>query len=184
MRWLRWLVVPLLVVPLAWLLSAGLGRDPSEIPSPFIGRAMPSFTLTTIDGRTVSSAELRGRPLVVNFWASWCGPCVAEHAVLLDARERFGEAATIVGILYDDTPEGARDFLGTYGDGGWSNVLDPGGATRIDFGVTGPPETFFVDAQGVIRHKQYGPVTAAVVESELAPLVAGADGGSAAGSAR
>ncbi len=172
MRNLRWLIVPLLVIPVGWLLLAGLGRDPSEIPSPFIGRPMPGFTLTTIDGDTVSADELRGRPAVVNFWASWCGPCVAEHAVLIEAQEQLGEAAAIGGILYDDTTDGARDFLARYGDGGWPNLLDPSGTTRIDFGVTGPPETFFVDGDGIIRYKHYGPVTADVIAEHLAPLAA------------
>ena len=172
MRVLRWLVVPLLVVPIGLLLFSGLGRDPSEIPSPLIGQPVPEFTLTTIDGATLSSADLRGRPLVVNFWASWCGPCVEEHGVLLAAQERYGEAATIVGILYNDTADGARGFLARYGDGGWATLTDPSGSTAIDFGVTGPPESFFVDAGGIVRHKQYGPVTDAVIDAQLAPLVA------------
>ncbi|MEO8511265.1 MAG: DsbE family thiol:disulfide interchange protein [Chloroflexota bacterium] len=172
MRLLRWLVVPLLVIPIGLLLFSGLGRDPSEIPSPLIGQPVPAFTLTTIDGTSVSSEDLRGRPLVVNFWASWCGPCVEEHAVLLEAQDRYGEAATIVGVLYNDTADGARGFLARYGDGGWATLTDPSGGTAIDFGVTGPPESFFVDATGIVRYKQYGPVTGAVIDAQLAPLMA------------
>lgn len=171
MRHLRWLLVPLLVVPLGWLLFTGLGRAPAEIRSPLIGRPMPAFALTTIDGTPISSAALRGRPVVVNFWASWCGPCVAEHAVLLDAQARYGDDVALVGILYDDTPDGARGFLARYGDGGWPTLLDPSATTRIDYGVTGPPETFFVDADGTVRSKQYGPVTAAVIDAQLVPLL-------------
>ena len=172
MRLLRWLLVPLLVVPVGLLLFSGLGRDPAEIPSPLVGKPVPAFTLTTIDGSTLSSAELRGRPYLVNFWASWCGPCVEEHGVLLDAQERFDGQATIVGILYNDSPDAARGFLARYGDGGWPTLEDPSGGTAIDFGVTGPPETFFVDAAGIVRFKQYGPVTPAVIDEHLAPLVA------------
>lgn len=172
MRLLRWLVVPLLVVPVGLLLFSGLGRDPSEIPSPLIGQPLPDFTLTTLDGATLSSADLRGRPLIVNFWASWCGPCVEEHGALLEAQKRYGDTATIVGVLYNDTADGARGFLARYGDGGWATLIDPSGGTAIDFGVTGPPESFFVDADGIVRYKQYGPVTPAVIDAQLAPLVA------------
>lgn len=172
MRLLRWIIVPLLVIPLGMLLFFGLGRDPSEIPSPLVGQPVPDFALTTIDGAPLSTADLRGRPFLVNFWASWCGPCVEEHGVLLEAQERFGDAATIVGVLYNDTADGARGFLARYGDGGWATLEDPSGTTAIDFGVTGPPETFFVDANGIVRFKQYGPVTAAVIAQQLAPLVA------------
>ena len=169
-RRLRWIVVPIVVVPLTAVLFTGFGRDPSVIPSPLIGKPMPSFSLTALDGHTVSSAELAGKPLIVNFWASWCAPCVQEHPVLLDTARRYGERVAIVGILYNDTAEGAAGFLARYGDGGWPDLLDPSGGTAVSFGVTGPPETFFVDASGVVRGKQFGPVTADVVTAQLAAL--------------
>ncbi len=74
MRYARWLLVPVLAVPLAWILFTGLGRDPSEIPSPLIGEPMPDFELTTLDGEALISADLAGRPVIINFWASWCIP--------------------------------------------------------------------------------------------------------------
>ena len=170
--WLRWLVLPLVAVPLIWLLFAGFGRDPREVPSPLIGRPIPDFSLTSIDGRVVTADSLRGRPLLVNFWASWCIPaCVDEHPVLIDAERRHGDELVIVGILYDDTPDGARAFLDRYGDGGWMHLLDPGGRVAIEFGVTGPPESFLVDAEGVIRFKHSGPLTPDVLEPELAELL-------------
>ena len=83
MRHLRWLLVPLLVIPVGWLLFTGFGRDPREVASPLIGRPAPAWTLTSLDGETLSSADLAGRPYVVNFWASYCIPaCVDEHPVL------------------------------------------------------------------------------------------------------
>ena len=169
-RRLRWLIVPVVLVPLVAVLFVGFGHDPSIIPSPLIGKPMPSFELTTLDGTTLHSDDLAGKPLVVNFWASWCAPCAQEHPVLLDLAQRYGDQVTIVGILYSDDAEGAARFLSRYGDGGWADLLDPSGATAVDFGVTGPPETFFVDAAGVVRGKQIGPVTSDVIAAQLATL--------------
>ena len=169
-RRLRWVIVPIVLVPLTAVLFVGFGRDPNAIPSPLIGKPMPSFTLTALDGSTVSSADLVGKPLIVNFWASWCRPCVQEHPVLLDTARRYGDRLTIVGILYDDTAQGAAGFLARYGAGGWADLQDPGGGTAVSFGVTGPPETYFIDPGGVVRGKQFGPVTADVVARQLATL--------------
>ena len=171
MRTARWLLIPILAVPLAWILFTGLGRDPSEIPSPLVGEPMPPFELAGLDGTTVSSASLTGVPMVVNFWASWCIPaCVDEHPVLLDAADRYGETVQLVGILYDDDPDDARQFLVRYGDGGWPNGDDASGAVALAYGVLGPPETFFVDAEGVIRAKHFGPLTEADMAENLALL--------------
>jgi cytochrome c biogenesis protein CcmG/thiol:disulfide interchange protein DsbE len=169
--WLRLLIVPLVVVPLAWLLFTGLGRDPRLIPSPLIGKPMPAFTGTTLAGDRFSSADLTGKPAIVNFWASYCIPsCVDEHPVLLDLAERHGEQVQLVGVLVNDTPDGARGFLARYGQVSWPIVLNTDGGISIDYGVTGPPETFFVDARGVVLARHVGPLTAAVVARELAGL--------------
>jgi cytochrome c biogenesis protein CcmG/thiol:disulfide interchange protein DsbE len=168
---IRWVLVPLLVLPVAWLLFQGFGRDPREIASPLLGQPAPAWSLTTLDGETVSSADLAGRPYLVNFWASWCIPaCVDEHPVLADAHERYGEDLTVVGVLYQDHPDDARRFLSRYGDAGYPHVVDPDGRLAIDFGVTGPPETFFVDADGLVRYRQFGPLTQPMM-AELLPLV-------------
>ena len=179
MRRLRWLIVPALVVPLGWVLFAGIGRDPRELPSPLIGKPMPEFSLTTLDGEQLTAEELRGRPVLVNFWASWCVPaCVDEHPVLLDAQERHGDELAIVGVLYEDRVDDARGFLARYGDGGWPNVIDPGGELAIEFGVTGPPESYLIDADGVVRYKHFGPLTSDVLDEQLARISALAEGAS------
>lgn len=172
MRSLRWLVVPLLVVPLTWLLFQGFGRDPREVASPLVGRPAPSWTLTTLDGDTLRSTDLAGRPYLVNFWASWCIPaCVDEHPVLAAAHDRYGDELTVVGVLYQDDPADAEGFLARYGDAGYPHLVDPGGRLAIEFGVTGPPETFFVDADGVVRYRQFGPLTDAVMPDLLALIM-------------
>jgi cytochrome c biogenesis protein CcmG/thiol:disulfide interchange protein DsbE len=174
MRHLRWLLVPVIVLPLGWLLFTGFGRDPREIASPLIGHPAPGWSLETLDGEALSSDDLVGRPYVVNFWASWCIPaCVDEHPVLAAAQADHGAALTIVGILYQDTATDARAFLARYGDPGYASLLDETGAVAVDFGVTGPPESFFVDADGIVRDKQFGPLTDALIAQRLASIGVG-----------
>ncbi|MDQ2689813.1 MAG: redoxin family protein [Chloroflexota bacterium] len=174
MRRLRWLLVPILVVPLGWLLFTGFGRDPRAVASPLIGQAAPEWTLSTLDGGMLSSADLAGRPYVVNFWASWCVPaCVEEHPVLAAAHERHGDEVTLVGILYQDAPADAESFLARYGDAGYPHLVDESSAVAIDFGVTGPPETFFVDADGIVRDKQFGQLTDELMADKLAAIGVG-----------
>jgi cytochrome c biogenesis protein CcmG/thiol:disulfide interchange protein DsbE len=177
MRRLRWLLVPLIVLPLALLLTAGFGRDPRAVSSPLVGRAAPSWELTTLEGDTLSSEDLAGRPYVVNFWASWCIPaCVDEHPVLAAAHEGHGEDLVVVGVLYQDEREPARAFLDRYGDAGYAHLVDPDGRLAIEFGVTGPPETFFVDAGGTVRAKQFGPLTDELMSERLASILPTAAG--------
>lgn len=172
MRALRWLLVPLLVVPVTWLLFQGFGRDPREVASPLLDQPAPSWTLTTLDGETLSSDYLAGRPYLVNFWASWCIPaCVDEHPVLAAAHERYGDELTVVGVLYQDDPDDARAFLARYGDAGYPHLVDPDGRLAIDFGVTGPPETFFVDADGLVRYRQFGPLSDELMADRLALIL-------------
>jgi cytochrome c biogenesis protein CcmG, thiol:disulfide interchange protein DsbE len=168
---LRWLVIPIVVVPLAWLLFAGLGRDPREIPSPLVGKALPSIAATTLQGDAWSSTDLAGKPAVINFWASYCIPsCVDEHPFLVGLESRHGQDLALIGVLYQDTPDGARGFLARYGDGGWPTVLDPTGRIAVDLGVTGPPETFFVDARGIVRDRHVGPLNAESLAAGLATI--------------
>ena len=167
---LRWLVVPIVVLPLGWLLFTGLGSDPRVIPSPLVGHALPSFAATTLEGTAFSSAQLAGKAAIVNVWASWCPPCVEEHPVLVDAAAAHPDDLAMVGVVYQDTADGARAFLARYGDGGWPNLLDPSGQIAIELGVTGPPETFFVDAQGIVRARHVGPLTADEMATQLATL--------------
>ena len=172
MRGLRWLLVPIVVLPVAWLLFAGVGRNPREVASPLIGRPAPAWSLTSLDGEPLTSHDLAGRPYVVNFWASWCIPaCVDEHPVLAAAQERYGDEVTIVGVLYQDAPAAAREFLARYGDPGYAHAIDAEGRLAIDYGVTGPPETFFVDAAGVVRARQWGPLTDALLAEKMASIL-------------
>ena len=168
MKILRWLLVPLIAVPFVWLLFTGFSRDPSAVNSPLIGQPAPEWRLYALDGDRISTEDLIGEPYVVNFWASWCGPCVDEHPVLADAHESDG--VTIVGVLYQDDPADAEEFLARYGDAGYANLIDVNGSLAIDYGVTGPPETYFVDAGGIVRAKQFGPLTDELMTEKLATI--------------
>jgi cytochrome c biogenesis protein CcmG/thiol:disulfide interchange protein DsbE len=171
-RALRWLLVPIVVVPTVLLLLHGFGRDPQAIPSRLIGKPMPSFSLVTLDGRAVTAAQLRGKPVLLNFWASWCIPaCVDEHAVMLEAAHAYGSSLQIVGVLYQDTPDGARAFGARYGEPSWPTLLDPNGSLALDFGVTGPPESYIIDSRGIVRYKQFGPLTQAVIADQVGRLL-------------
>lgn len=173
MRHLRWLLVPIVVLPMTLLLFHGFGRDPREIPSPLVGKPAPSFELVALDGTTLSADDRRGRPYILNFWASWCIPaCVDEHPVLIEMQERYGDEIAMVGVLYQDDPDDARGFLDRYGDGGWPNLVDPGGRLAVEYGVTGPPETYFVDADGIVRAKHFGPMTVSDMEQRVGALLA------------
>jgi cytochrome c biogenesis protein CcmG/thiol:disulfide interchange protein DsbE len=167
---LRWLLVPLLVAPVTWLLFTGLGRDPGEIPSPLVGKPLPAFEATTLQGDSFSSKSLAGRPALVNVWASWCDPCVDEHPLLLATAAAHAGELSVVGIVYQDSADGARGFLARYGDGGWPDLLDPSGRIAVDLGVTGPPETFFVDGTGIVRFRHVGPLNEQVLAEQLAAI--------------
>ena len=167
-RW-RWLLVPLLVVPLGWILFQGLGRDPRTIPSPLVGKPLPALAGPMLDGGTFDDAALAGRPALVNVWSSNCVPCRAEHGMLRDLVAQHADDLSVIGVMYETDADSARAFRDRYG-GGWTELTDPGGRTALDLGVTGPPETFFVDADGIVRYRQVGPLTIDVLREQLGAL--------------
>lgn len=151
-------------------LAYGLGRDPSVLPGAVVGRPAPAFALVGIDGRRVSTASLRGRPLLVNFWASWCTECRKEHPLLAQAGRRWAGRVSFVGIVFQDKAGAIRDFLAEMGEDAstaYPNLMDPGSRTAIDFGVYGVPETFFVDRSGIVRYKRVGRVTPELLSAQI-----------------
>lgn len=153
------------------VLASGFGRDPGAINSPLVNHHAPGFTLRTLDNHRVSLASLRGRPVVVNFWASWCVSCKTEHDYLLQAYHQYTrDGVAFVGIDYQDNSNDAERFLRQYG-GGWPVLKDPEQETAINYGVYGVPETFFIDRKGVIRYKSTGPVTPDLLVSDINQLL-------------
>ncbi len=155
-----WHLLPLLAVgALIGVLALGLNLDPRKVPSPLIGKPMPDFSLPTLEGTPalLTPLELRGRPTLVNFWASWCAACKIEHPLLMQiARE---SKVRLIGFNYKDEIPAARAWLQREGNPYALNAIDAAGQAGLDWGVYGAPETFVLDSQGVIVFKQIGPLT-------------------------
>lgn len=142
----------LLVIPLLVVLLLNLGRDPHAVRSPLVGRAAPPFTMTPVGGGApVSLESLRGRPLVLNFWATWCAPCIQEHPALNGAAAARRDV-TFLGVVYQDEEARIQEFQRRYGSA-YPSLIDPDGRTAIAYGIAGVPETFFIDAKGTIVAK-------------------------------
>lgn len=162
----------LLVVLFGFRLWWSTTNDPREVKSPLVGKPAPAFSLPVFgdDQRRFGSAELAGKPYLINVFASWCVACREEHPLLMAERDRLGVA--LVGLNYKDEPVDASRWLAQYGDPYSTVIVDYDGRVAIDFGVYGAPETFLVDAGGTIRYKRIGPITPAVLAGELLPAIA------------
>ncbi|MGE5097106.1 MAG: DsbE family thiol:disulfide interchange protein [Betaproteobacteria bacterium] len=155
---------------LAAFLGMGLTLNPRELPSPLIGKPAPDFSLPRLHAaqELIAPAQLRGRVWVLNVWASWCSSCRAEHEQLMALARR--EALPIYGLDYKDERDAGIAWLARHGNPYVASAFDAEGRAGIDWGVYGVPETFLVDAQGVIRYKHIGPLTPAVIEGQILPL--------------
>lgn len=145
--------------------------DPRGVPSPLIGKPMPDFTLPAQPpGHGFTSAAVRaaGHPVLINFFASWCVPCVVEAPELMQLHKT---GVPIWGIAYKDKEADASAFLARLGDPYRQLARDAPGRTAIDFGLYGVPETYFIDRAGIIRWRWAGPLTPAVVTHQLRPLL-------------
>ena len=154
---------------LVGFLAVGLKLDPREVPSPLVGKPAPAFELPVLhqpDKRFVPG-DMRGKVWLLNVWASWCVSCREEHPVLLDLAKRG--VMPILGLNYKDKGEDAQRWLKQFGDPYQLSVVDADGRIGIDYGVYGVPETYLIDGEGVIRYKQIGPLTQAIVEQKVLP---------------
>lgn len=172
--WKRW-ILPLAALPFLGLLLFGLTRNPDFFPTPLIGEPAPTWHLESLEGDSLALEDLRGKVVVLNFWASWCVPCRAEHGVLLQtARTYSKDDVQVIGMVYDDSRRNAQRFLDALGND-WRHALDPGSRTAIDYGVHGVPETFFLDRDGRIGMKHIGPLTWPVVQANVDSLLSISD---------
>jgi cytochrome c biogenesis protein CcmG/thiol:disulfide interchange protein DsbE len=175
-----WMLAPLVIfATMAGLFAFALtSGDPSKLPSALIGRPVPQAEFPALeglldDGRPVPGFHgtdlARGRVSVVNFWASWCGPCIEEHPLLIALKERSG--VDIYGVNYKDQPEAGRRFLGRYGNPFTAVGTDRAGRNAIEWGVYGMPETFVIDGTGKIAYKHVGPISKDSLERTLLPAI-------------
>ncbi len=148
-----------ITVALIAVLFSGLGNDPQRIDSPLIGKPAPDFALKQVGtGDTIDLAQFRGKPVVVNFWATWCRPCYEEHPVLVANAEMLKtQGVQFVGVVFQDKEEKIQQFLNERGSA-YPTLVDQGGKTAIAYGVGGVPETFFLNRQGVVVEKFVGPI--------------------------
>jgi len=152
-------------------LGIGLTKDPRKLPSPFIGKAAPAFTLPLLHqaDKTFSPNMMLGKVWVLNVWASWCVSCRAEHPVLNELIKSF--KVNLIGLNYKDEVADAKRWLSRYGDPYQASVSDIEGLVGIDWGVYGVPETFIIDKKGIVRLKHTGPVNNKDVREEIIPLL-------------
>lgn len=158
-----WLAMPLLE-----------GRDPAALPSALVDRPAPATTLPGVPGRTAGTDGLAdtdlvtGEPILLNVFASWCAPCLAEHPLLTGLAE---DGVTIHAINYRDEGDDAARWLSRHGDPFDRVGQDLDGRAGIDWGVTGVPETFVIDGDGRIRYRYAGPLTPEIIDKDIRPLL-------------
>jgi len=158
----------LLVVPLVAILASGFGNDPRALPDTMTGKPAPPFELVTNEGETVSLASLKGKPVVLNFWSTWCQPCKLEHPYLQQAAV-YNPDVAFYGVLYSDDPRKAKIYLAREGST-YPVLLTETDRLAIEYGVTGVPETFFIDKDGIIVHKEAGPLSPPRLNEMLAKV--------------
>jgi len=161
------LIGALVAAPIVVVLGLSFGRDPHEIRTPMVGREAPIFTLRdAVTDEAVALASYRGTPVVINFWATWCAPCLQEHATLVAAARALGSRVQFIGVVYQDSQQRVRHFLGQRGSA-YPSVIDEDGRAAIAYGVYGVPETFFVDRTGAIAAKHTGALTPDALAANL-----------------
>lgn len=168
-------LLPLLAfIALALLLFVGVrmnsGKDTSAIPSPLIGKQAPALNLPELKmpEQSIGLQDLKGRAFVLNIWGSWCVSCRIEHPVITEMAK---SGVIVVGYNYKDSAEDARAWLNQFGNPFALIIQDEDGKAALDWGIYGAPETFVIDAQGIVRFKHVGPITSEIVQQKILLLL-------------
>ncbi len=173
MRILKFFIPLSIFIGIAVFLALGLKKDPREIPSPFIGKPAPIFSLPTLaDGRADAewtSDAMLGKVWLLNVWGSWCAGCITEHPLLMEIAKQ-PDAPAMVGIAWKDEPLASQAWLKKNGNPYSKVIVDRAGRVAIDYGVYGAPETFLIDKKGIVRAKHIGPLTQEAWSNKLAVL--------------
>ncbi|OYY93001.1 MAG: thiol:disulfide interchange protein [Hydrogenophilales bacterium 28-61-23] len=164
----RWLPLIIFAV-LVGFFAKGLFLNPREVPSPFIGKAAPAFTLPMVGqaDKTFSPADMKGKVWLLNVWAPWCVSCRQEHGVLMALAQ--SQPVPIVGLNWKDKAREAEQLLAQAGSPYLAVPDDLSGKTGIDYGVTGTPETYVIDKAGIVRMKHVGPIDEKVWKEKFEP---------------
>jgi len=166
-------VVAAAVAVVVALLATGLGRDPSAVASPLVGKMAPNFTLPQLDGPPVTLSKLRGQVVVINFWASWCTECHTEQAALNQTWQQFQDSGVVVlGVNFEDSAGAARDYVRS-DSVTYPVVEDAASRTALSYGLRGVPETFVVSRSGRIVNRVIGPVDTAALSNEISAMLPG-----------
>ncbi|MGH9932234.1 MAG: DsbE family thiol:disulfide interchange protein [Pyrinomonadaceae bacterium] len=165
-------VIPLILfVILVVFLAIGLGRDPHLVPSALIDKPAPDFALPELREPTkiISPKQMLGKVWLLNVWGSWCVACREEHPFLMEIAK--SGVVPIYGLSWKDKREDALAVLSELGDPYVLNVFDFDGRVAIDYGITGAPETYLIDKQGIIRYKEVGQLTPEIMQQKVLPMV-------------
>ena len=146
--------------------------DTAKLPSPLRNKPAPALNLPLLDtpGVMLRTEELRGQVWLLNVWASWCAACLDEHPLLLELAQM---GVPVIGLNYKDNNDDAKQWLARYGNPYQQVVVDAQGAVGLNWGVYGVPETFIIDAQGIVQEKFIGPLSAAMVKTQIRPWFTG-----------
>lgn len=159
------IVVFIIILGLVGLMGYAIFGNRTHVKaSPLIGKQAPDFTLKTFDGKDVTLSDLKGKTILLNFWASWCMPCRQEADALETSWLKYkNEDVIFIGVNVWDESSNAKQYLTQFG-GGYINALDPSEEIQVDYGVGGVPETFFIDSSGYVRAKFTGPLTKQIID--------------------
>ena len=176
-RYILFALPALVLIGLVALFGRGLFLNPTIVPSPFIGKPAPAFSLPRLDAKQtapITQAIWQGQVALLNVWGSWCVACRDEHPVLMQFAAEH--VVPIYGLDYKDDRQGALDMLAKQGDPYTNVAFDATGDVAINWGVYGAPETFLLDRHGIIRYKYIGPLTPELIRDDLLPRIRSLEG--------